>query len=54
MQDYKFISEILSEGDFFLGTDKDLYSKVYPVFNTGSDWIKLSEMRVNTGAIHLD
>lgn len=39
-QEATFMTEILSDGDFFEGTDKDLISTVYPVFNQPSDLIK--------------
>lgn len=44
----------MTEGDFFLGSDKDLLKRVTPVFSTANDEVATGEVRIDTGSSNSD
>jgi hypothetical protein len=46
--------DIISQGDFFLGNDKDLIKTITPILNNNSESIKNAEMRIHTGSGSVD
>jgi hypothetical protein len=44
------IFNLVSQGEFFKGNDKDLISTVTPIFNLNTLRVSSSQIKINTGA----
>lgn len=43
--------DMISDGDFYQGNDKDLIKKINPISNLATPQVKNAEIRIDTGAL---
>lgn len=45
--------DIVTQGDFFEGNDKDLIKTICPILNNATDAVMNAELRIDTGSINV-